>query len=159
LCAIKSGNVYCWGRNDHAQLGRPKNAALPVNAYYAPEQVAGLSNVTQLAASYGRTCAVSNGGLYCWGRNLYGEIGVLPPTDPKFQFSTVPIEIFPPGSGVTDINITDGSTCAVKSQQFYCWGSSLDGQLGIGIPSGYSESDLLSINTAPKYYLPQIVGF
>ena len=71
-CAIKSGALYCWGNNNYdGQLGdgTTTNRSTPV-------EVQGMgSSVTAVAAGAAHTCAIKSGALYCWGWNLYGQLG------------------------------------------------------------------------------------
>jgi alpha-tubulin suppressor-like RCC1 family protein len=67
-----AGQAWCWGRNQEGQLGdnTVANRAAPVAV-----QQGGLA-FAELAAgelhACGRTAA---GRLYCWGDNLWGELG------------------------------------------------------------------------------------
>ncbi|MCY7387175.1 MAG: hypothetical protein LH481_03790, partial [Burkholderiales bacterium] len=38
------------------------------------QAIAAGSNVSAMAAGYGNTCAVVNGGVVCWGDNTYGQL-------------------------------------------------------------------------------------
>jgi len=69
-CAITSGTVRCWGRNNHGQLGNGTNNPL----YYAGTGPT-LSNVTRVACGGYHTCAVAGGELWCWGWNSSGQLG------------------------------------------------------------------------------------
>jgi alpha-tubulin suppressor-like RCC1 family protein len=83
-CALTAaGAAYCWGRNDFGQLGNPVSAAVP-----APTLVG--TNVAFRSLSMGElyTCGVtgipnavigpsqSPGTIYCWGDNLFGQLGI-----------------------------------------------------------------------------------
>lgn len=78
-------------------------------------------------------CAIANGKLYCWGRNGSGQLGVgdtanrLTPTlvspnpgDPLY------------GKVVTQVNMSDATTCAIANGEPYCWGSNGNQQIGDG---------------------------
>lgn len=72
-CALLStGGVMCWGKNSSGQLGdgTTNESRTPVEAY-------GLSSgVTRIAAGANHTCVViSSGGVRCWGKNVYGQLG------------------------------------------------------------------------------------
>jgi alpha-tubulin suppressor-like RCC1 family protein len=67
-----SGAAYCWGYNSEGQLGNGKAARSST-----PVPVSG--NITfapGISAGYSSACAVTPGGAaYCWGSNLYGQLG------------------------------------------------------------------------------------
>ncbi|RIB35140.1 MAG: hypothetical protein BXU00_02990 [Candidatus Nanoclepta minutus] len=71
-CALRSdGTVWCWGNNEHGQLG---NDIIAIG--YVPLRVRGLTNVTQIALGYVHSCALkSDGTVWCWGWNSYGQLG------------------------------------------------------------------------------------
>ena len=80
---------------------------------------------SKIAVTDGSTCGLREGGLYCWGGNYSGELGlghtsaVPKPTGNTF-FS----------SGVTDIAAGGNHMCAIRSEALYCWGLNVLGQLG-----------------------------
>jgi len=73
-CATdSSGQAYCWGRNNYGQLGNGSftDSSVPV-IVSAP---AG-KNTQQISASHSHTCTIDSGGqAYCWGWNLYDQLG------------------------------------------------------------------------------------
>src|SRR6185436_20655311 len=71
-CAIRDGDLYCWGANDFGQLGLGDTAV-----HATPTQVTALTTTWQrVAVGTFSTCAITSGGsLYCWGRNQSGELG------------------------------------------------------------------------------------
>ncbi len=67
------GAAYCWGRNNHGQLGL--NNTTDVSA---PQAVVMPSGVlfTSLAAGAYHSCGLTSvGAAYCWGRNDEGQLG------------------------------------------------------------------------------------
>ncbi len=72
-CAVQNGAAYCWGYNNTGQLGN----AMGGGGTTVPIAVNGLPTpVTQIAPGGLHTCAVAPGGVYCWGYNASGQLGI-----------------------------------------------------------------------------------
>jgi alpha-tubulin suppressor-like RCC1 family protein len=81
-CAMLSaGTAVCWGLDDLGQLGDGADLSVlptsPAVRHDVPSPVVGLAAVTALAAGDSHTCAVSAGGVGCWGWNQNGQLGTL----------------------------------------------------------------------------------
>ena len=86
-CATSvTGAVYCWGLNNAGQAGNgTKEFALE------PVQVAGLpAPAAEVKVMPYSTCAIlTNGKVYCWGSNFYGQLGAGLPKGSVLQ----PVEV------------------------------------------------------------------
>jgi alpha-tubulin suppressor-like RCC1 family protein len=83
-CALTSaGAAYCWGANDHGQLG---DGTLTMRT--SPVLVGGGLTFFSLSAGGSHTCGVTIGGAYCWGANGNGQLGDGTTTD-----SAVPAKV------------------------------------------------------------------
>jgi alpha-tubulin suppressor-like RCC1 family protein len=127
VCAVKTGQVYCWGSNGNRQIVNTGTAT-----YKVPTLVSGIpGTATKVAvgatAGSAFSCAVSNGQLYCWGSNDVGQLGVGDSTA-----RTTPTLVSALGSTVTDIDTSMQFACAVSAGKPYCWGNNTQGQLGDG---------------------------
>jgi alpha-tubulin suppressor-like RCC1 family protein len=73
-CAIKQdGSLWCWGNNWFGQLG-DGTSGWGINKN-TPVQIMS-SGVSSVALGGYHTCAVkTDGSLWCWGRNNYGQLG------------------------------------------------------------------------------------
>ncbi len=136
-CALKDGGVWCWGANDNGALGNGSDTGpqfcwgLP-RCHATPVAVPGMtSGVTAISAGTTYTCALKDGGVWCWGGNDSGELGDGT-TTPRY----LPVAVAGMASGVTAITTSWGSTCAVKNGGAWCWGSNSSGRLGIGTSTG-----------------------
>ena len=133
-CAVNTAHAaYCWGGADFGELGDGQESTDRL----APVQVTG-SGVAPLlfggiSAGDFRTCAVTAGatphGIYCWGSDLLGFLGV---GGSPFDVLT-PTMV--PAAGVNFLSVAAGSntTCAVASGgDMWCWGRGVDGEIGNG---------------------------
>ncbi|MCA9704967.1 MAG: hypothetical protein KDK70_03845 [Myxococcales bacterium] len=133
-CAVlASGALWCWGSNDHGQLGD----GTITRARTRPRPVAGLEDVRGFAVGYIHTCAVDAGGrVSCWGWNPHGLVDSDAPDTADF---TVPR----PKAGLADVvQLTAGNhhSCARHaSGKVSCWGFEGQGQLGDG--SGHEHAE------------------
>lgn len=121
-CGILAGELYCWGANASGQLGLGDTSGRST-----PTLVGGaLANktVTDITAGGSHTCALTSGdGLYCWGENGYGQVGVGGGADRLTPQSVA--------SDVSAISAGANHTCGVQAGVVYCWGQNNNGQLGI----------------------------
>jgi alpha-tubulin suppressor-like RCC1 family protein len=132
-CALKSGEVFCWGTNGTGQLGDGTSTA-----QNTPTRVldGGMTNssVTQIALGFSYTCALKSGEVFCWGTNGSGQLG-----DGTTSTRTTPVKVSAgamTNSSVTQIALGSSHTCALKDAEVFCWGTNSSGQLGDGTTSG-----------------------
>ncbi|MEA2748190.1 MAG: hypothetical protein QOI41_2333 [Myxococcales bacterium] len=128
---MSDGTVRCWGDNSLGSLG---GAAAPIGDAAAPiviHVVDGLADVTQISAAGETTCArVGDGGVFCWGGNANGELGLavspaVQDTDPHPSPTRVPL----PGPAAR-VDVGHQSACAVlASGELACWGGDEHWQL------------------------------
>jgi alpha-tubulin suppressor-like RCC1 family protein/murein DD-endopeptidase MepM/ murein hydrolase activator NlpD len=126
-CALTtSGGVKCWGANASGQLGDGTTVVRP-----APVDVQGLgSGVTAIAAGENRTCALTvNGGVKCWGSDLFGGLG----RGTSGGYQTVPLDVTGLTRNVVAIAAGQWHNCALEvGGSIKCWGSNTFGELGDG---------------------------
>jgi len=81
---------------------------------------------SQVSAGGQHTCAVAeDGGLWCWGQNLYGQLG-----DGTVTLRNVPTRVSGMSS-VVQVSAGKYHTCAIKTDgSAWCWGFNQHGQLG-----------------------------
>ena len=130
-CALTSaGRVLCWGMNMHGELGDGKGEVVPLFSAL-PVQVSGITGgASVIGGGETYSCAVVNGGAWCWGSNYYGELG-----DGTQDRRLVPVAVSGLSQGVTALSsaphVDDTfHTCAVVNGGAMCWGSNYAGELG-----------------------------
>jgi alpha-tubulin suppressor-like RCC1 family protein len=132
-CGIEGtgGTNYldCWGDNTFGELAIGTTDGSP---HPTPTNTGNIYLSGYVSAGGGHTCAIGgSGGLYCWGDNSAGAIGVgvTGGTYATPQFITVN----PTGLGTSLVSAGNNNTCAIDAQAYaYCWGDNVDGQLGNG---------------------------
>jgi alpha-tubulin suppressor-like RCC1 family protein len=139
-CALKGGQVYCWGDNDYGQLGDETTTDSNTPVLVADGEM-GNSGVTAVAAD-DHTCALKGGKVYCWGRNGYGQLG--DGTTTNRTTPTLVADGAMGNSGVTAIAAGWDHTCALKGGQVYCWGLNAEGQLGDGTTTNRTTPTLVA---------------
>ena len=154
-CAITAdAALWCWGRNDRGQLSLDAGddvRAPTRTAHLADAVTAGASHTcfvhmgrvrcagddggdvalprsaTAITAADDATCAtLDDGALWCWGRNVDGELG---------RGTTGAREALRPAmvSGVTGVRAGARHVSATVSDAVRCWGDRRDGALGDGV--------------------------
>ena len=127
-CAVVNGGLYCWGKNDKGQLGMGY-AGTDVNQPTAVPSAVGMI-FTKVSAGTNHTCGISNGQLYCWGDNTYGQLGLGTTGGSPAVIPTAVIGLG--GKRITDVSAGDSGTCAIADGTAYCWGKNTNAQVGDG---------------------------
>ena len=127
-CAGRAnGRLYCWGSDSDGQLGNgAPNAGRP-----APVLVAGgATNWATVSAGGLHTCARKTiGRLYCWGRDLNGQLGNGAPNAGR----PAPVDVNGGATGWTQVTAGYSHSCARRATgRLYCWGNNFSLQLGNG---------------------------
>jgi alpha-tubulin suppressor-like RCC1 family protein len=150
-CAIVSGAAYCWGENFNGELGDGTNLNSAVPVAVDTSGVLAGQTLIQITAGYEYTCALdSAGAAFCWGSDLYGQLG-----DGTTTNSNVPVAVsagsVPAGQTLTQITAGVVHTCALDTAGVaYCWGWNAYGQLGDGnttdssVPAAVNTSGVLA---------------
>jgi alpha-tubulin suppressor-like RCC1 family protein len=86
-----------------------------------------LTGVTQISAGFNITCAVANGGAWCWGTGGNGKLG-----NGTNVSSSIPVQVSGLSSGVTQIAAGTNHACAIQDGAARCWGMNDSNQLGDG---------------------------
>ncbi|MFT4186104.1 MAG: hypothetical protein QM613_02590, partial [Micrococcaceae bacterium] len=159
------GLVYTIGVNTYGQLGDGTTTNSGSTATFQPVTTTGTpmagKTITQIAAAESHMLALaSDGTVYAWGRNNYGQLGDGTTTD-----SSVPVAVTMTGalSGKTIIQVAAAGSSSLSSiysslalasdGTVYAWGGNSSGQLGNGtttsssVPVAVTTSGVLSGKT------------
>jgi alpha-tubulin suppressor-like RCC1 family protein len=128
-CAVKSDmTLWCWGNNQYGQLGTGDTS---LRTGPTPISFADLTdNVSLVTAGGSHTCAAkTDGSLWCWGNNQYGQLGT---GDRQPSPRPVPVDTSGLGGGVEVVYAGGNHTCArTGTNELWCWGNNQYGQLGV----------------------------
>jgi alpha-tubulin suppressor-like RCC1 family protein len=132
-----TGAAYCWGSNNHGQLGTATNAGTD-NANPTPSAVGGDLSFVALTAGFDHTCGrTQDDAAYCWGNNNGGELGNgTTGTDPVTSPEAVAGSL-----AFTQLGAGDRFTCGLtEAGAAYCWGFNFNGVLGSTVPGNIASS-------------------
>ncbi len=136
-CELLNGAAYCWGANEHGQLGTGEFARREV-----PVPVRGDLEFTQLSAGVSHTCGTTRSGdAYCWGADQYGQLG-----DATRISRDAPVRVV---SNLTFRQVYAGRhhSCALTTGgQVACWGANGSGELGDGTTNARPTPALIATN-------------
>ena len=121
-CGLTAGGeAWCWGQNDHGQLG----ATTAGGFSQVPVRAGGALLFSALATGYLHTCGIALDGLtYCWGN---------PPGLGSTRFEGPDATVVTGGHVFTAISAGDAHSCGLTaSGAAFCWGAGGQGQLGRG---------------------------
>src|SRR5262249_54066643 len=130
-CGIRADkSLWCWGDNTHGQLGLGTTGG----ARDVPTAVSRGGSWLAVAAGTDSSCAVQVGGaLYCWGANLFGQLGVG--TSGIDAGMDLPTRVPDPGAAPavwSQVSARGNHACAIQTDgSLWCWGYGGNGQLGV----------------------------
>ena len=146
------GTVIASGSNSYGQLGNahpvgtgnPPVPASITNTEESPVNVANLTNIVAVGANVDSSIALdSQGRVWVWGRNDYGQLAKPISGANRVVFSAVPIQVtnlpLPQNARIVEISAGDRHDLARDSfGNVYGWGANDRGQLAAPSVSAYS---------------------
>jgi alpha-tubulin suppressor-like RCC1 family protein len=132
--ALKSdGTIWAWGLNDHGQLGdgTTMNRPTPVQVGIG---VLGFNNIIAVSAGDNHSMALkSDGSVWIWGSNEYGQLGNGTTTMTNQLTPLVNVTV----SNITQISAGVFHNLALNSTgKVFVWGDNFYGQVGNGASGG-----------------------
>lgn len=123
--AIKTdGTLWSWGWNGNGELG----LGTSTSTFLVPTQVGTDTNWQSISSKdYFCIALKSNGTLWAWGRNDYGQLGA---NAGVYQFSPMQVGT---DTNWQSISAGYGHSLAIKSNgTLWAWGENANGKLGLG---------------------------
>jgi alpha-tubulin suppressor-like RCC1 family protein len=159
-CAIRAGELFCWGTNNFGQLALGNQNlvaghALPNKAVDNSVDADFVNaNLTAVSAGQFHACAVGSkdgdtGRVWCWGWGSYGRLGLANASDSRYEATNVIINESGVTSNlkdVTQLDLGEDYSCALTNrdapttQKLYCWGRDGYGATGQGNSVGGSAT-------------------
>lgn len=124
------GTLWAFGQNNFGQLG---NGSTTDNSVPNSVPIKIMSNVKEVSASKSHTMALkTDGTLWAWGWNMYGQLGDGNKTD-----SHVPVKVM---DNIKSVSIGDDYSQVIKNDgSVWGWGSTSNTRLGIQASSSSIE--------------------
>ncbi|KPA16163.1 regulator of chromosome condensation, rcc1, partial [Candidatus Magnetomorum sp. HK-1] len=151
LALDTDGKIWVWGNNSVGQLG-----ITPLVTQYTPVEMTAIDSVIDIAASANVTdsnhslAVKSNGTVWAWGYNLYGQLGNNDCCTSSAN-SVTPVQVLNI-TGVTKVAAGANHSLALKSDgTVWAWGYNDNGQMGNGTSGAgtdcYSPVQVSGLNT------------
>lgn len=123
-CGIRDGTLLCWGRGDSGELGIPNRRRVA----FLPQRVGDGNEWNVVDAGGSHSCAINDAKrLFCWGRNVEGQLGMTPTNSME-----TPV-LVSPNIRYAAVSLGATHSCALDTGGvLYCWGNNDVGQLGLG---------------------------
>ncbi len=134
----QDGSLWGWGNNQQGQLG----VGDPLTSRLVPTQATTITGLKTVSAGSWFSLGVkTNGSLWAWGANVYGQLGFGDTTR-----RTIPTQVGYDTSWQEVAGASFFSLALRKNSSVWAWGYNNHGQLGQG-------------NTTDKYTPVQVPGF
>ena len=162
MLLTKDGKIYVSGKNDAGQLGDGHyyDSEVSDNHYNAttfkPVEKDGVKFRSVTATLYNSYAIASDGALYAWGQNAYGQLGLVSVGTYSGIYTPTKVDdakwAVVKGRSTTIVGIhTDGT--------LWAWGKNLTGQLGIGADSEMKECAMAPEKVSDERWLDCASGY
>jgi len=142
IAAVKTdGTLWTCGYNNYGQLVFPQVSTIVLPNLSSPIQVGALTTWKQAAAGSNFAAAIkTDGTLWAWGYNSFGQLGN---NDPTLAQQSSPVQV----GALTNwkqVSAAQNFAAAIKTDgTLWAWGTNTSGQLGNGTTVLYYSSPIL----------------
>lgn len=123
------GTIWGVGKNDKGQLGTSN-----ITSTSTPVQITSKNDFEKVSVGEGYVAAIASDGIYVWGDNSYGQLGINPKTATITPGTIHPLNInLEDGESFVDISAGGRFAIALTNLgNVYAWGDNANGELGQG---------------------------
>jgi alpha-tubulin suppressor-like RCC1 family protein len=153
MLAVDNGKLFAWGRNDGGQLGQGNltNTNSPVQVGLLTNWATPAAGSNQSDLSQFSLCVKTDGTLWAWGLNNYGQLAQNNTTN---RSSPVQVGLLTdwakPAAG------TNFAICTKTDGTLWSWGRNYQGGLGLGNLTNYSSPK--QIGALTSWVMPSAGG-
>lgn len=128
-----AGEAWCWGYRGTSATGEVGREI----AHRTPTRVRFSGTVRDIVGGLGHGCLLDDGGrAFCWGSNLFGELGTGTWDESRIPAAVATDERF------VRLDLVGTSSCGLTTEaKVYCWGNHQAGRVGVG------ETGVLAYNS------------
>lgn len=130
-CVVVQDRLFCWGQNDHGQLGIINSPGMQSGFVSIRETATGPAlKVTQVAVGLDHTCAAAISAtsgqekVYCWGSNSVAQVSGNGTSSRDISLieglGVQGVSALPVGTGT--LRAFDGVSCWLADRETQCWG-------------------------------------
>jgi len=133
LAVTTNGRVNAWGLNSNGQLGDGTTTLRNTPTLITFSGLQGGETIESVNVGFSHSFAVTtNGRVYAWGRNLFGQLGNGTTTD-RISPTLITFTGLQIGETIESVNAGDSHSLAVTTNgRVYAWGRNSSTQLGDG---------------------------
>lgn len=139
------GELYCWGKNQHGELGVGDTTSGPTARR--------VGNFRTASLGYEHSCAINDANeLFCWGQNADGQLGLGNTNGPVLTPQSVA------GGPWRDVETGEFFSCATATTGVsYCWGRNEQNKRPLGV-GDVTEPANLSDPPIPSVLSPRMLA-
>ncbi len=138
-CAYSQTDLYCWGANNHGQLGHTPGLGdvaqcgpSKIPCSFTPTKVPLTGAITSASAGFQFACAIAGGAVSCWGTNGNNQLGSAGATSEGTVYPVPGV----PNPATVSVGLVGTVACAISGSDAYCWGANNFAQLGHAANTG-----------------------